>query len=226
MISTGSRVIDEALGGGFPLGALILIYGEAGIGKTTLLMQTCLEYSLQGSSFLYVDCLGKIKPKRILSLLKRLKCNTLNNGFILPIYDFNELYNFVMLLEKFVSPKLRLIVFDTITRPYRARLGSRASNVRLNRLLNRILAFLFKLSRYYKITILLSSDIRFSIKEGRWEPIASSILCYWCDIILRLERANTSNVFLVIEKHPISSLVNRKVKCRLVETGIEGIEII
>ncbi len=54
-ISTGIGELDRVLGGGIVRGGLILVGGDPGIGKSTLLLQLCREISGRGGSVLYVS---------------------------------------------------------------------------------------------------------------------------------------------------------------------------
>lgn len=53
--TTGIRELDRVLGGGIVKGSLILIGGDPGIGKSTLLLQTCRNLAGDGRSVLYVS---------------------------------------------------------------------------------------------------------------------------------------------------------------------------
>lgn len=46
---------NKVLGGGVVLGSLVLIGGEPGIGKSTLLLQVCRDFAAQGERVLYVS---------------------------------------------------------------------------------------------------------------------------------------------------------------------------
>ena len=52
---TGIREMDRVLGGGIVGGSLILIGGDPGIGKSTLLLQVCRQLSLDGKRVLYIS---------------------------------------------------------------------------------------------------------------------------------------------------------------------------
>lgn len=54
-IKTGIAELNRVLGGGVVLGSLILIGGEPGIGKSTLLLQVCRDFAAQGEKVLYVS---------------------------------------------------------------------------------------------------------------------------------------------------------------------------
>jgi len=54
-IQIGIEEFNKVLGGGVVLGSVVLIGGEPGIGKSTLLLQVSRDVALQGESVLYVS---------------------------------------------------------------------------------------------------------------------------------------------------------------------------
>ncbi len=54
-ISTGMRELDRVLGGGIVPGSLLLVGGDPGIGKSTLLLQLARAFALDGRKVLYVS---------------------------------------------------------------------------------------------------------------------------------------------------------------------------
>lgn len=54
-ISTGFQELDRVLGGGIVEGSLILVGGDPGIGKSTLLLQVCRNLSERGEKILYIS---------------------------------------------------------------------------------------------------------------------------------------------------------------------------
>ena len=54
-VSTNMKELDRVLGGGIVRGSLVLVGGDPGIGKSTLLLQVCRNLSAQGLSVLYVS---------------------------------------------------------------------------------------------------------------------------------------------------------------------------
>ena len=86
-ISTGFSELDRVLGGGVVPGGLILVGGDPGIGKSTLLLQVCRNMSASGKKILYIsgeESLKQIKlranrmgefsnyQKQVLIILKQL----------------------------------------------------------------------------------------------------------------------------------------------------------
>lgn len=54
-ILTGLKELDRVLGGGIVPGSLVLVGGDPGIGKSTLLLQVCQRLSDQGKKILYIS---------------------------------------------------------------------------------------------------------------------------------------------------------------------------
>ncbi len=66
MFSTGVEAMDRILGGGFAPGASILVGGEPGVGKSTLLLQLAGAVAALGKSVLYLsgeEALSQIKAR-------------------------------------------------------------------------------------------------------------------------------------------------------------------
>lgn len=70
--STGIAEFDRVLGGGIVSGAVLLLGGEPGIGKSTLLMQTSKEYGERWGAVLYVS--GEESAHQIRLRAERLGC--------------------------------------------------------------------------------------------------------------------------------------------------------
>ena len=54
-MDTGYAELDRVLGGGIVKGSLVLIGGDPGIGKSTLLLQVCRNFSIQKRNVLYIS---------------------------------------------------------------------------------------------------------------------------------------------------------------------------
>ncbi len=62
-ISTGSISLDHALGGGFPRGRMVEIFGWEGSGKSTLAMSTIAEANKMGLDAVYLDVERALDPR-------------------------------------------------------------------------------------------------------------------------------------------------------------------
>ena len=70
-ITTGISELDRVLGGGIVEGGLMLIGGDPGVGKSTLLLQVCANLCRDGKRVLYVS--GEESAKQIKLRAKRLQ---------------------------------------------------------------------------------------------------------------------------------------------------------
>ena len=53
--TTGSEELDRVLGGGTVAGSMVLVGGDPGIGKSTILLQICRNYAKNGKKVLYIS---------------------------------------------------------------------------------------------------------------------------------------------------------------------------
>ena len=76
-VSSGIDELDRVLGGGLVPGSLILLGGDPGIGKSTLVLQSLFEMARAGQQVLYVS--GEESPEQIQIRASRL--NRLSDNF-------------------------------------------------------------------------------------------------------------------------------------------------
>ena len=85
--ATGIQEFDRVIGGGIVPGSVVLVGGDPGIGKSTLLLQVAKGISEQGARVLYVS--GEESPQQIKLRAKRLGANSPN----LLVYSETGLLN-------------------------------------------------------------------------------------------------------------------------------------
>jgi DNA repair protein RadA/Sms len=73
-ISTGMEELDRALGGGLVPGQVVLLGGDPGIGKSTLLLQALCTSAAEKNSFLYVT--GEESAEQVAMRAKRLSLDS------------------------------------------------------------------------------------------------------------------------------------------------------
>lgn len=67
-IKTGIEELDRVLGGGIVQGSLVLVGGDPGIGKSTLLLQVCQTLTMQNKSVLYISGEESLKQIKMRAL--------------------------------------------------------------------------------------------------------------------------------------------------------------
>lgn len=205
-ISTGCRALDDLMGGGYPVGRLSLIYGEASSGKTTLALMASAELARRRLKVLYIDSDGCFSCERFLQLAG--DPGSLDTVFVSSPSDFWDQNGIILNLGAFLMPGAGLVVVDSITALYRLALGSGGNAVALNKGLSKQLAYLKGLSRERGLPILITSQVRWSGGDSA-EPVAKRILEYWSDAIIGLRRSQGGLREVSILRNPGSKGLGR-----------------
>jgi len=114
-IKTGIKELNPVLGGGVVPGSLVLIGGEPGIGKSTLLLQVSRDFASQGEKVLYVS--GEESLEQIKIRGERLG---LKNGNLYFLAETN-LERIISHAEK-LNPKV--FILDSIQTVFSSKLSS------------------------------------------------------------------------------------------------------
>ena len=116
---TGMQELDRVLGGGIVRGSLILVGGDPGIGKSTLLLQICQQVG-QTRKILYVS--GEESERQIKMRAERLGVTTQN----LYLISENDVETVLEYIQE-VQPEV--VIIDSIQTMHREDLASAAGSV-------------------------------------------------------------------------------------------------
>lgn len=118
--STNISELDRVLGGGLVQGSIVLLAGDPGIGKSTILLQTSGELSKSGKKILYISAEESASQVKLRS--DRLKINT-DNLFIYPQT------NFELIKKHILNQKPDIVIVDSIQAIYTDNIQSSAGSV-------------------------------------------------------------------------------------------------
>jgi len=222
-IPTSCRTLDEFLKGGFQVGSVTLVFGEAETGKTTLAMQCAANCARFGFKTLFVDSDETFSARR-LSQIAREQFKAIAEMIILVRpNDFREQAVIVDQLTDYVNKSFKLVVFDTVTSLYRLRISELPSKTfELNRELNRQLAVLAQMARTQKIALLLTGQVHSVLNEipVSIEPVATRVLKFWADTVVAMRLTeNPQAIRATVEKNP-ANLPPISCDLRIEEAGI------
>ena len=119
-MSTKIAELDRVLSGGIVSGSLLLVGGDPGIGKSTLLLQICESIGSDGKTILYVS--GEESANQIKMRAERLNITT-ENLYLLAETNISSVEQAV----KELMPSL--LIIDSIQTMYRDELTSAAGSV-------------------------------------------------------------------------------------------------
>ena len=108
-ISTGMQELDRVLGGGVVAGSLTLVGGDPGIGKSTLLLQVCRNFSDAGHNVLYIS--GEESLKQIKMRAERI--GSFNDHLSLLCET-----NLSLIEETIRNLKPQIVIIDSIQTMY------------------------------------------------------------------------------------------------------------
>ena len=160
--------LNRVLGGGLVLGSLVLVGGEPGIGKSTLLLQTALQ--LPGKKVLYVS--GEESPTQIKMRADRLGIRN-EQCLVLSATDTNDI------LRHFKEVRPDMVVVDsiqTLTSPYIEATAGTISQIR------EAAAEMNKIAKTYQVPVFLIGHIT---KDG--SIAGPKILEHIVDTVLQFE---------------------------------------
>ncbi|MDI6846637.1 MAG: ATPase domain-containing protein [Candidatus Bathyarchaeia archaeon] len=224
-IPTGCEAVDKILEGGFPIGDISLIYGEAETGKTTLAMQCAVNCARQGYKTLFVDCDSTFSARRLSQIASEDFKDIAELIILMRPNNFSEQAVVIDQLTDYITKSFRLLVVDTITSLYRTKVAEHPEETfQLNRELNRQIACLAQVAKTQKIAVLLISQVRSVFNEAyiSIEPVGTRVLKFWADTIIVMKPTENPRIIkAILEKSPKRA---RHSSChlRIEKTGVRG----
>ena len=119
-METGFGELDRVLGGGIVPGSLVLVGGDPGIGKSTLLLQVCRNLAARGKQILYIS--GEESLKQI-----KLRANRI--GEVKGELRFLCETNLEQIQEVIEERKPEVVVVDSIQTMFREDISSAPGSV-------------------------------------------------------------------------------------------------
>jgi len=129
-ITTGSKIFDELMGGGFETQSIIELFGEFGSSKTQIAHQLCVNVQLpkeQGGmekGAYFIDTENTFRPERIVQMAEALELNPdeiLENIHVARAYNSSHQ---MLLVEKVIEMSKEqpggLLIVDSLTAHFRA----------------------------------------------------------------------------------------------------------
>lgn len=172
-IRTGIGELDRVLGGGIVTGSLVLVGGDPGIGKSTLLLMMCRMLAEQRKKVLYVS--GEESLRQI-----RMRADRLGQ-FTDDLLLLSET-NLDLIEEAVLQVKPEILIIDSIQTMYRDEVASAPGSVSQVR---ECTAFLLRLAKTNNISAFIVGHVT---KEGT--VAGPRVLEHMVDTVLYFEGEN------------------------------------
>ncbi len=201
-IPTGISALNDFLDGGILQGQLTMLYGEGGSGKTGLMLQLASNSANQGWKTIFIQTDTRFPSERFQQIAGIHWSKVVGQVPIMELHDFDQQERLAETLPRYVTPNVKLVLWDTITSLYRTAQSTSKQNVLLNKSLNRQLVLLLELARSKELAIVLAAEMRGvihtaeNVGESDWSaegPVAEKVLDYWTAVRLKLQKTPQLN---------------------------------
>lgn len=155
-VSTGSVVLDNLAGGGFPVGRIIELFGPEASGKTSIALNAIAHVQKKGGNALFIDAEQALDPK----YAKILGVDTERLGLTQQIIAEQVMYT---IQEMIKSKTVDLIVVDSVaslTPQAEFDDSEKVTMALLARILSKNLRIIAKLANDYRCTVILLNQVR------------------------------------------------------------------
>ncbi|MGC9138739.1 MAG: ATPase domain-containing protein [Thermoplasmata archaeon] len=195
-ISTGVSTLDTMLKGGYEVGAITLLYGGPGTGKTNLALCFSVNLAKNNDFVIFIDT-ESISPERLHSFTGGRK-EIASRILFYRVRSFDEQEDAIKKSYALLARNLRIraIVIDSFTEFYNLDMGHMNSLASLSKQLG----ILEALAKDYSLSVLLTSRVYYSFREGKIKNVAGYYMNPAIRTIIRLERIDDLWK-AVLEKH-------------------------
>jgi DNA repair protein RadB len=199
-IPIGSVALDDLLGGGLEKGAITLLFGEAGTGKTNICLQVARNVALAGRKAIYIDTEG-VSLERLRQISGERYEEVMKNVLFFEPHSFEEQEQLVERAVRLAmsNADIGVIILDSATIHYRLTRNDDEKGVRKN--LSTQLSRLLSSARSKLLPVLLTSQVYTDIDKGTFEPLGGHVLLHNAKAIIRLDKVGASSRRAVVMKH-------------------------
>ena len=188
-VSSGSKVLDELLNGGYEEGIITTIYGASGTGKSNISILSAINQARQGKKVIYIDSEGSFSTERAKQIFTDYE-KIIDNIIFLKPTSFQEQIKAIDEVKDIINVENRigLIIIDSIALLYRLELGEKKDASKTNREMARQLRNLAEIARKKELPILVINQVYADFKDKEnIHMVGGDLLKYWSKCIIKLE---------------------------------------
>jgi len=168
-LTTGSKAMDELLGGGLETQTITEFYGEYGSGKSQLCHQLCVNVQLPpergglGGGALYVDTENTFRTERIVQMAQHLELapeEVAKNIIYAEAYTSDHQMFLLENADEIIKENgIRLIIVDSLTSHFRSEYLGREMLAERQQKLNKHMHRLIRLARAFNAAAVVTNQV-------------------------------------------------------------------
>ncbi len=206
-VTAGLAEMDRVLGGGFVPGSMVLVGGDPGIGKSTLLLQVAAQAAFEGT-VLYVN--GEESPEQLRQRADRLHIQGQGRIKILADVRFERIVKHLLHLQP------QLLIIDSIQTLYSEQLAAAPGTVAQVR---ETAGGLLRLAKQLGITIVLVGHVT---KDGALA--GPRVLEHMVDTVLYFEGERYQQLRLLRAVKNRFGATNELAMFEMTSEGLQGVQ--
>lgn len=200
-LTTGSKALDNLLGGGVETQAITEAHGAFGSSKTQLAHQLAVNVQLPVESgglegkAIYIDTEGTFRPERIMQMSKAIGLDpdeSLKNILVARAYNSDHQMILVEKAKDVIKDEdVKLLIVDSLTALFRTDYSGRGELAARQQKLNRHLRSLQKISDLFNIAIYVTNQVMSDpgmLFGDPTKPIGGNVLAHAATYRLYLRR--------------------------------------
>jgi DNA repair protein RadB len=217
-LPSGCQSLDLLLSGGFESGIITQLYGEAGTGKSNIVMQLAVQAVSRGLRVIFIDTEG-FSAERFKQIAGPGAEEMAAKIMIFEPMSLEQQAIAIREASKIASQNLGLVILDSATSLYRVLLEAE-DNRSVRRTLTVQLSELQEIARRHRIPVVITNQVYMNIENNSLRPIGGTGLEHICKAIIFLEKKGEGGRRARLMKHR-SSPEGITADFRLTARGVE-----
>ena len=233
--STGSKNLDELLGGGIETQAMTEFIGEYGVGKTQICLTLCvmaqlpLEKGGLNGNVVYMDTEGTFMPERIFQIANSLELDpheTLGNIFLARAYNSSHQCLLADHLFRFCPENdIKLVIVDSMIGHFRSEYIGRETLSERQQTLNSQLHKLLRLTEAFNLPVIVTNQVQANPAQFFGDPnkpAGGHVMAHACTHRVYLRKGKQGTRIAKVIDSPY--LPEHSTRFKITEKGIEDVQ--
>jgi DNA repair protein RadA len=233
--STGSKNLDELLGGGIETQAMTEFIGEYGVGKTQICLMLCIMAQLPlekgglNGNVVYIDTEGTFMPERIFEIGNAIGVDphkTLENIFLARAYNSSHQCLLTDHLFKFCPENdIKLVIVDSMIGHFRGEYIGRENLSERQQTLNSQLHKLLRLTEAFNLPVIVTNQVQANPAQFFGDPnkpAGGHVMAHACTHRVYLRKGRKGTRLAKVIDSPY--LPENSTRFKITEKGIEDVQ--